>query len=186
MSLCRWRHNLHSRINKIYINPTNAHKTLTDQQIWKSPFEALKPDYGVRTMCFVGGLLRCSYSRGWVYKWRPKVAATLTDEGRGRRECRAERDRGERGGGERKKWGEGWIETGVACFCVCMCVFCGPTHHLCSHTHTKSWSKCSLGITGGEVDWSSHTSGTLSVGVSPKLRLHSPSVPLLSLPCSSY
>lgn len=28
-------------------------------------------------------------------------------------------------------------------------------------------NKCSHKITGGEADWSSHTSGTLSVGVSP-------------------
>lgn len=43
----------------------------------------------------------------------------------------------EEGKGKRKMRG-GMDKTDVACFCVYLCVFCHPIHHLCSHTHSHT------------------------------------------------
>lgn len=69
-------------------------------------------------------LLKCSCSRGWVYKWWCKLAKTLTAEGTRGRECRAEREteetgrREEEGNKEWKKERWEWLFLDVSVCCA--------------------------------------------------------------------
>lgn len=120
-SLCRWR--LHFRlISKILILILRMPVKLELINILLNDCD-VKPCFRGRALCFYRGRLRRSCSRGWVYKWRRKVAATLTAEGRGWRGGRAERERGRRMRGGK--------DSSV---CVCVCVLWS---HVCIHTQTK-------------------------------------------------
>lgn len=91
LSLCWWHHDLYLGIISHKCPQNFNWPTHSEITVWGFK----------RAVCFVGRVLKCSYSRWWVYKWRRKEAEALTVEGRWRRECRAERDRRKRGGGER-------------------------------------------------------------------------------------
>lgn len=100
---------------------------MTPQFTFVNKYNSIKDFCGCRTRFWSEGcvflLLRCSYSREWVYKWRRKLGETLTAEGKGWQECRAERE-----GGEKKR---GRMDRNIVCVC------CGPIHNLFSRTHNS-------------------------------------------------